>query len=333
MSFPGRGEAVVEGGGIEMIRGLLDQDVYKFSTQQAVLQLYPRALAEYKLINRGSHLFSGRVMEDLQMWVNGMEGMILPAAEAKWMLNNLPFLTPAYIDFLRGYRFNASEVKINGSDITVTGHWYSVVLWEVVLMAMLSELYFKDSNVDISEFDEVDRDKGLGLREAAVKFADFGTRRRFSSDNHARVVRNLIGSAGKFFVGTSNVLLAMECGLKPIGTMAHEWFMFHTAKYGFRYANEIALQKWVEVFHGALGIALSDTFMTDVFLRSLGMHYAKLFDGVRQDSGDPIVFAGKIIAHYKSLGIDPHEKTIVFSDGLDVDKVKIVNVKRIPEKR
>ena len=114
MSFPGRGEAVVEGGGIEMIRGLLDQDVYKFSTQQAVLQLYPRALAEYKLINRGSHFFSGRVMEDLQMWVNGMEGMILPAAEAKWMLNNLPFLTPAYIDFLRGYRFNASEVKING---------------------------------------------------------------------------------------------------------------------------------------------------------------------------------------------------------------------------
>lgn len=123
------------------------------------------------------------------------------------------------------------------------------------------------------------------------------------------------------FVGSSNVHLAMVNGVKPIGTHAHEWFMFHAAKYGFKVANSLGLEHWVDVYRGDLGIALSDTYTTDAFYNQFDKKFAKLFDGVRHDSGDPVEFAEKTINHYKKLGIDPTSKTIIFSDALNYDKV------------
>jgi nicotinate phosphoribosyltransferase len=153
-----------------------------------------------------------------------------------------------------------------------------------------------------------------------LSIADFGTRRRYSRHIHEYVLELM--KQKDMIKLTSNVSLAMKYNLKAVGTQAHEWFMFHAAKYGFNMANEMALEKWVDVYQGDLGIALADTFTTDVFLDSFGMKYAKLFDGVRHDSGNPLEFADKIIAHYNRLGINPRSKTIVFSDGLNVDAVE-----------
>jgi nicotinate phosphoribosyltransferase len=136
------------------------------------------------------------------------------------------------------------------------------------------------------------------------------------------VMRALQENGGASFVGTSNVHFAQLYRTKPIGTHAHEWFMFHAAKYGYKMANSMALEHWTETYRGDLGIALSDTFTTNVFFQQFDKKFAKLFDGVRHDSGDPIDFAEATIAHYKSLGIDPLSKTIIFSDGLNYEKVK-----------
>jgi len=163
------------------------------------------------------------------------------------------------------------------------------------------------------------------FKKMGVKFADFGTRRRFSADHHAKIVKALVEGGGDSFVGTSNVELAAENGLRAIGTLAHEWVMFHAAKYGYRYANHMALEKWTEVYQGNLGIALPDTFTTDNFFKAFTMKYAKLFDGVRHDSGGPLLFADKVIQHYRNFKIDPMSKTIVFSDGLNPETIKKIH--------
>ena len=183
-------------------------------------------------------------------------------------------------------------------------------------MAIISELYFKltGKKAEITRRNDTYKADQFGQ----MTLADFGTRRRYSHDNQERIVK-IFKENCPGFIGTSNVYFAMKYGLKPIGTQAHEWFQAHSAMFGYRMANRMAMDKWVEVFRGDLGIALSDTFTTDVFYQDFDMKLAKLFDGVRQDSGDPFQFIHKTLAHYEKLGIDPKSKTIVFSDGLDVE--------------
>ncbi len=147
---------------------------------------------------------------------------------------------------------------------------------------------------------------------------DFGTRRRFSYENHRRLIPDLM-EAGEFLLGTSNVHLAHLYDLTPVGTQAHEWFQFHSAKYGFRMANQMALQRWIDVYKGDLGIALTDTFGTENFFHAFDGYFSRIFDGVRQDSGDPFHFLESAIAHYRRLGIDPATKTVVFSDSLNLE--------------
>ncbi|HES59411.1 MAG TPA: nicotinate phosphoribosyltransferase, partial [Caldithrix sp.] len=173
---------------------------------------------------------------------------------------------------------------------------------------------------------DIAREKATRFNLLGVNVADFGTRRRFSFENHDRIVKALKIYGKPSFIGTSNVYFAKKYDLIPVGTHAHEWFMFHAAKYGYKMANKLALDNWVRVYRGDLGISLSDTFTTDVFFQAFDTKFAKLFDGVRQDSGDPIEFADKTISHYKNLRIDPLAKTIIFSDGLNPKTVeKIAN--------
>ena len=162
-----------------------------------------------------------------------------------------------------------------------------------------------------------DIEKARLLVRHNVFFADFGTRRRYSYDNQDRIIQLFIRKGGNKFVGTSNVHFAHKYNIKPIGTMAHEWIMVHGALYGYKMANTLSLENWVDVYGGKLGTALSDTYTTDIFFEDFDIKLSKLFDGVRHDSGDPFKFADKVIEHYKSLGIDPITKTIVFSDGLN----------------
>jgi nicotinate phosphoribosyltransferase len=227
-----------------------------------------------------------------------------------------------------------SEIKISQYksklSIEIEGYWYRTILWEVPILAVISELYFNLTNknkIDQKKIDQINISKANKFEKLGASFADFGTRRRFSFKNHLNAVKTLKKYAPTTFTGTSNVYLAYKLNLKPIGTQAHEWFMFHAAKYGFKMANSISLGRWVDIYHGNLGIALSDTFTSETFFESFDTMYAKLFDGVRQDSGDPVQFANDLIKHYKNLRINPLLKTIVFSDNLNFDKVKEIERK------
>jgi len=308
---------------------ILDNDLYKVGMQNAVIKLYPEANVRYAFFDRGSTAFPKGFAKRLQREVNRMGTFPSLYEEHKdWLKQKCSFLPLPYIDFLAGYRFNPKEVKVTQRggklSIIIEGPWYRTILWEVPLMALISELYFnmigkKENN----KYQDVALKKGEELEKIGAYFADFGTRRRFSYAVHSNVVSEL--SKSKTFIGTSNIKLAMMHDVKPIGTQAHEFIMFHAAKYGFTMANSVALGRWVDVYHGDLGIALTDTFTTNDFFKSFDTMYSKLFDGVRHDSGDAIIFAQKTINHYDSLGIDPLSKTIIFSDGLDIEEVKRIH--------
>lgn len=309
-----------------IIKSILDTDLYKLTMQQAVMKLYPRAKVRYSFINRDKTPFPEAFAEELRKEVKEMEKLSLTKDEKNFLLKRCYFLDPTYLDLLYGYRFDSSEVGIiqigNELQISIEGYWHRAILWEVPLMAIISELYFKMTNQKpISRVDreQNNKKKATSFQMHGMHFADFGTRRRFSYEIQDEVIQDFMNCFGskENFVGTSNVHLAHKYDVAPMGTHAHEWFSFHAAKYGYKMANSMAMEAWVNVFRGDLGIALSDTFTTDVFLRQFEKKFSKLFDGVRHDSGDPITFTDKIIAHYKSQGIDPKTKTIIFSDSLN----------------
>lgn len=297
--------------------------------QNAVVQKFPNEWVRYQFINRGKHIFPEGFGKALEETVHAMAELFLTKEEKDYLKKTCPYLSGPYLDFLEGYRYNPEEVQIiqKGNDlkITVEGPWYRTILWEVPLLAIISELHYqmnhlqRDSNAEILENT---LHKSKILNELNVPFAEFGTRRRHSYQVHRLVVEALTQNKNSTFIGSSNIHLAKEFGVKPIGTHAHEWFMFHGAEFGFKMANRLALEHWVDVYRGDLGVALSDTFTTDIFFDQFDKKFAKLFDGVRHDSGDPIEFAQKTISHYEKLQINPLYKYIIFSDGLNLEKVK-----------
>ncbi|MCM2973032.1 nicotinate phosphoribosyltransferase [Larsenimonas suaedae] len=311
-----------------MLDSILDNDFYKFTMQNAVVKLFPNAHARYSFINRGQHSFPPGFAQELRRAVDEMAHLRLTEDERGYLETTCPYLDPTYHDFLQGFRFDPSEVSIEQHgdqiEVHVEGLWYRTILWEVPLMALISELWYTCRGVVRIEDDAIverTRQKIEHYSHIGVRIAEFGTRRRHSFKVHDTVVDALARFGQGSFTGTSNVYLAMKHDVKPLGTHAHEWFMFHAARFGFKMANILALEHWVNVYRGDLGIALSDTFTTQAFFESFDKMFAKLFDGVRHDSGDPIAFARATIEHYESLGIDPLSKTIIFSDGLDPDKV------------
>lgn len=311
-----------------ILTSILDNDFYKFTMQHGVVKLFPKARARYTFINRGKHSFPPGFAEALRTAVNDMAGLQLTAEEKEFLRITCPYLDPTYLDFLQGYRYNPSEVHIaqHGEELEVhaDGYWYRTILWEVPLMSLICELYYQltgQQRVSDAEVTRITREKIEKYKQMGITIADFGTRRRHSLAVHQLVVKALRQYGEGCFIGTSNVHLAMRNGVKPVGTHAHEWFMFHAAKYGFKMANMLGLENWVQVYRGDLGIALSDTYTSAVFFEQFDKKFAKLFDGVRHDSGDPILFAEQTIAHYISKGVNPLSKTIIFSDGLNYDKV------------
>ena len=313
---------------IVKLPSILDNDFYKFTMQHAVIKQFPHAEAKYKFINRGKHQFPAHFAEVLKEAVNAMAGLKLSPEEKHFLNQNCPYLDPVYLDFLQGYCYNPDEVKISQQgenvEVNIEGYWYRTILWEVPLMALICELFYNETNqkrISDEEIVEITTNKAEMYRKLGVTVADFGTRRRHSFAVQDIVVKTFTEKGVGFFVGSSNVHLAMKNGIKPIGTHAHEWFMFHAAKYGYKMANSEALENWTNVYRGDLGIALSDTYTTKSFFTQFDKKLAKLFDGVRHDSNDPVEFAKMTIAHYESLGINPLSKTIIFSDALNYEKV------------
>ncbi|KJK19173.1 nicotinate phosphoribosyltransferase [Pseudomonas sp. NPDC087612] len=319
--------------GPSIIQNLLDTDFYKITMMQAVLHNYPNAEVEWEFRCRNS--------EDLTPYLAEIRYQIEQLAEVSITqdqlayLGRIPFIKPDFIRFLSLFRFNLRYVHVGIDDagqlaIRLRGPWLHVILYEIPLLAIVSEVRnrYRYREVVMEQVGERLYQKLDWLKAeaspaelAGLQLADFGTRRRFSYRVQEHVVHTLKQDFPGRFVGTSNVHLARELDIKPIGTMAHEWFMAHQ-QLGPRLIDSqvAALECWVKEYRGLLGIALTDCIGMDAFLKDCDLYFAKLFDGLRHDSGDPLLWANKAIAHYEKLGIDPKSKTLVFSDGLNFAK-------------
>lgn len=318
--------------GERIVQNLLDTDFYKLTMMQAVLHNYPNAEVEWE--------FRCRNKEDLTPYLAEIRYQIERLAEISitpdqlGFLERIPFIKPDFIRFLSLFRFNLRYVHTSIEDgqlcIRLRGPWLHVILFEIPLLAIVSEVRnryrYRDVNLEqVSErlYHKLDwlKAEASANELAGFQIADFGTRRRFSYRTQEQVLQILKHDFPGRFVGTSNVHLARELDVKPIGTMAHEWLMAHQ-QLGPRLIDSqiAALDCWVREYRGLLGIALTDCITTDAFLRDFDLYFAKLFDGLRHDSGDPLQWAEKCIRHYQSLGIDPMSKTLVFSDGLNMPK-------------
>jgi len=308
-----------------IIEHFTDNDLYKFTTMNAVQKLYPNAWVKYRFINRAGTEFPKGFAEALKEEVQSMSQLSLSKKEADFIKARCYYFDPVFIDLLKGYRYDPSEVQIHQEGgnlkVEVEGYWYRTVLWEVPLMALISELYFKLTEQQATDAESKAAYKAQKLAELQADFSDFGTRRRFSFQVHDQVVGALKANAGQYLKGTSNLYLAIKYNLTPIGTHPHEWFMYHAAHFGYGVANLYGLKAWTNVYQGDLGIALTDTLTTENFFQSFNTKYAKLFDGIRWDSGDPLEFTDKALKFYQQKRIDAKAKTIVYSDSLNLERV------------
>ena len=283
-----------------MIKSLLDNDLYKFTMQNAVMKLYPHSKVKYRFFDRGENIFPNGFAKKLRERINAFSKIKLSTEEEIYLRDKCYFFDPVYIDFLKGFQYDPYEVKIrqrkNKISVMIEGYWYRTILWEVPILATISELYYEMTGQKIisqPQMDNLNIRKARKFEKLGARFADFGTRRRFSYSNHSNVVKILKEYAPNTFIGTSNVHLAYIYNLTPIGTQAHEWFMFHGARHGYKKANAQALDAWVEVYQGDLGIALTDTYTANVFFKGFSARHAGVFDGLRWDSGDPFEFTDK----------------------------------------
>ena len=315
-----------------VIKSMLDDDLYKFTHQQAFIELFPNAVGEYRFMNRGTHRFNEHFLHTLQYQImNVLPELSVTDDEIHWLSKTCPYLKPWYLDSLKNFRYNPSSIECyldNEKNLVwnAKGKLHEQMMWEVKMMATISELYFKFIDTDWS----MDGQAGLADQKARrlighdCVFTDFGTRRRRNYDTQDLVVSQmkkwiLQPYAKGGFVGTSNVHLSHKHGLIPKGTQAHEFYMSMQALEGIRNSNYYALNNWTRVYNGSLGIALTDTLGTEQFLKNFNVKYAKLFDGVRHDSGGPFWYTDLIVNHYKKLGVNHSEKTIIYSNALDVD--------------
>lgn len=316
-----------------IIQSVLDTDLYKFTTSYAYSKLYPRAYGQFRFIDRGKTTYPQGFAEELKKEIQEMSKLSLTKDEASFLYRELPYLPPTYIDFVRGFRFAPEEVKVEQDaeghlSIIAEGLLYRVTLWETPILALVSELYYKmlGAHPDMEYTEHTIISKARKLAEHGITFSMFGMRRRFSAAIEDRVTELLKEHAAGYLFGTSNVYYAYKHGLRVSGTHPHEWIQFHGAMFGYKMANYMAMEDWINVYDGDLGTVLTDTYTTDVFMRNFSKKHAMLFTSLRHDSGDPLQFTEKVIARYRELRVDPTIKYIIFSDGLDPERaIEIAN--------
>ena len=310
-----------------IIQSILDTDLYKFTTGYAYSKLFPRAYGEFEFIDRDGSPYPQGFDRLVRAELDAMAELRLTEGEEEFLLRKLPYLPPFYIDFLKGFRFNPSEVSVwqEGGRLFIksSGPLYRITFWETPILAIVSELFFQVNNLrpDLAYARSTTIDKARRMVDEGIVFSLFGMRRRYSFAVEDRVTEWLKEYSGDNFFGTSNVYLAYKHGLNVSGTHPHEWVQFHGAVYGYKMANYMAIENFINVFDGDLCTVLTDTYTTDVFFRNFTKKHALLFTSLRQDSGDPHTFIEKAIARYEELRVNPKLKYIVFSDSLNVDKV------------
>lgn len=321
-----------------IINSILDTDLYKFTTSHAYFHLFPHAQGLFKFIDRDKQVYPPGFDILLRKEIEAMASLRLTKQEASFIRTSMPYIPPTYIDFLRGYNFDPSEVKIELNSqgqlaICATGPLYRVTLWETPILALVSELYYKtqQATFDRTYVEEVTKQKASLFNQHNITFSLFGMRRRFSYEVEDLVTQLLKNEAPNNLFGTSNVHFAHKYGLKVSGTHPHEWIQFHGAIYGYKMANYMSMEDWINVYDGDLGTVLTDTYTTDIFLRNFSKKHAHLYSSLRHDSGDPLAFIDKVIHRYHELRVDPCTKYIIFSDGLNAEKA--IEIKKACQNR
>ncbi|MDA2939994.1 nicotinate phosphoribosyltransferase [Enterobacter cloacae] len=313
-----------------VLHTLLDTDAYKLHMQQAVFHHYYDVDVAAEFRCRGDDLL-GIYADSIREQVDAMQHLTLQDDEYQW-LSGLPFFKSDYLNWLRDFRYKPEQVTVtndNGKlDIRLEGPWREVIMWEVPLLAVISELAhrYRSPETGVTQALAALENKLTGfatptdgLDMSRFRLMDFGTRRRFSRDVQQAIVERL--QQEPWFVGTSNYDLARRLNLTPMGTQAHEWFQAHQQiSPDLANSQRAALAAWLDEYPNQLGIALTDCITMDAFLRDFGPEFAERYQGLRHDSGDPVEWGEKAIAHYQKLGIDPMSKVLVFSDNLDLAK-------------
>jgi len=312
-----------------LIRSLIDEDFYTATMAQAIFHNFTEMQARYKLTVR-SDIKLGYLAEQVQAEIDSLALLQLTPRESDW-LRDIRYMKSEFVDFLEIFRHNPKYVQVGVSkdgqlEIDIAGPWIFTLWFEIKILAIISELYMAphfNQNEDLKVgMDRLEAKIEMIKKSApeGFKFADFGTRRRFSYRTQRMVVEKLSQAIPQNFMGTSNMALACEFGITPIGTMSHQWLMAGQAlDCSLKNHQSYMLTKWAEEYRGNLGYALSDTITLKSFLDDFDRYLSKLFDGVRLDSGDPFVAGEVVIQHYESLGIDPKTKYIIPSDSLDLE--------------
>ena len=322
-----------------VIRSLLDTDLYKFTMLQVVLHQFPQAhgVYEFRCRNNEDTVYPlAEIRAELEAELDALCTLKLTQDELDYLLG-LRFIKSDFVDYLELFQLKRRFVTVSADDqgrlhIRVKGPLLQAMFFEIYILSIVNELYFRrlETPAVLDEGERRLQEKAAKLKAFAAAqnpadppflVSDFGTRRRYTLAWQEHVVRTLHRAAPESFRGTSNVYLAKKLGLIPIGTMAHEFLQaFQALHVRLRDFQTAALEAWVHEYRGDLGIALTDVVGMDAFLRDFDLYFAKLFDGLRHDSGDPYAWGDKAYEHYKKLKIDSRSKMLTFSDGLNLDK-------------
>lgn len=315
-----------------IVKSLLDTDLYKFNMNQVMFHKHTDLIGDYDFKCRNEDVkFTKEMLDEINEQIDYLCTLKFTKVELDY-LRSIRFIKDDYVEFLRLWHPLRDYVKTSLSEdgelfINVHGPLFSAMQFEIYLLEIVNEVYFRftyDYEELLKSAEERLNQKIEDFKNGKYnfKFAEFGCRRRLSRKWQDTVVKRFNETG--YCVGTSNVYLAMKHNIKPIGTYAHEFVQMYQgiSKIPLAYTNYYAMKDWFNEYNGDNGTALTDTLTTDLFLLDFDYLQASTYSGLRHDSGDPFIWGDKILAHYKKLGIDPKNKTLLFSDSLDFDKAE-----------
>lgn len=329
-----------------IIRSLLDTDFYKFTMGQVVFHHHPNVTVRYALKCRTKGVALAKVIQegDLRRELDAVRKLKCNTSEIRYLrgaeIKTERMFSHEYLYFFENQlELPPYELKYEGDNIVieVEGDWAHAIYWEIPILAIVNELYYRSLLAEMSPLQQ-DAVIAMGitrlwekikiLREhPEVVFIDFGTRRRFSFEQQFRINQALKTELHQSqFRGTANVYMAMQLGLPPMGTSAHEMFMVAVGiadkgEDAMREAYRHTTQLWYKFYGQELSVALPDTFGSLYHLQTMTKEEAQDWKGFRHDSGDPIWFGENVIKFYQKHGIDPRDKMLIFSDGLELDTI------------
>lgn len=315
-----------------IVISLLDTDLYKFNMNQVIFHKHTNLVGEYHFKCRNDGVvFTQEMLDEINAQTDYLCTLRFRNEELDY-LRSIRFIKDDYVEFLRLWHPIRDYVttSLDNGELTVTvkGPLFSAMQFEIYLLEIINETYFR-LKYDYGELLAAAKERLANKIEAfktgkyTFKFAEFGARRRLSREFEEMAIAELAEKCPNM-VGTSNVYFAWKYKLTPIGTYAHEYVQMYQGinKIPLAYTNYYAMKDWYEEYQGDNGTALTDTVTTDLFLMDFNRSMVNNYTGVRHDSGDPYEWGEKIISHYKSYGVDPMTKTLLFSDSLDFDRAQ-----------